>query len=138
MSIEAMKQALEALECSVMIGQRQEDAIATLRAAITEQEKVEHSLIDVWCECCGYMTYHREHMGCILKAHHAPVPAGWQLVPVEPTPEMLDAGEEAIFQSRRRDVEFKAKTGEVPNISSAPNMAYKAMLAAAPKPGEMK
>jgi hypothetical protein len=25
----------------------------------------EHNLQDVRCECCGYMTYHREHMGCI-------------------------------------------------------------------------
>lgn len=25
----------------------------------------EHDLQDVRCECCGYMTYHREHMGCI-------------------------------------------------------------------------
>lgn len=23
---------------------------------------------DVRCECCGYMTYHREHMGCIRAA----------------------------------------------------------------------
>jgi hypothetical protein len=25
----------------------------------------EHDLKDVRCGCCGYMTYHREHMGCI-------------------------------------------------------------------------
>ena len=25
----------------------------------------EHELQDTRCECCGYMTYHREHMGCI-------------------------------------------------------------------------
>lgn len=28
----------------------------------------EHDLKDVPCECCGYMTYHREHMGCIRAA----------------------------------------------------------------------
>ena len=28
----------------------------------------EHDLQDVRCECCGYMTYHREHMGCIRAA----------------------------------------------------------------------
>ncbi len=28
----------------------------------------EHDLQDVRCECCGYMTYHREHMGCIHAA----------------------------------------------------------------------
>jgi hypothetical protein len=35
-----------------------------------EQEPVaEHELKDVRCECCGYMTHHREHMGCIRAAH---------------------------------------------------------------------
>lgn len=36
-----------------------------------QQEPVvrEHELIDVRCGCCGYMTYHREHMGCIKAAH---------------------------------------------------------------------
>lgn len=29
----------------------------------------EHNLKDVRCACCGYMTYHREHMGCIRAAH---------------------------------------------------------------------
>ena len=34
-----------------------------------EQEPVpEHKLKDVRCECCGYMTNHREHMGCIRAA----------------------------------------------------------------------
>ena len=28
----------------------------------------EHALKDVRCECCGYMTYHREHIGCIRAA----------------------------------------------------------------------
>ena len=35
-----------------------------------EQEPAaEHELKDVRCECCGYMTHHREHMGCIRAAH---------------------------------------------------------------------
>ncbi len=33
----------------------------------------EHSLNDVRCQCCGYMTYHREHMGCIRAAAAAPM-----------------------------------------------------------------
>jgi hypothetical protein len=28
----------------------------------------EHDKTDVRCECCGYMTYHREHLGCIRAA----------------------------------------------------------------------
>lgn len=28
----------------------------------------EHTESDVRCECCGYMTYHREHLGCIRAA----------------------------------------------------------------------
>jgi hypothetical protein len=37
-------------------------------AAHQPQPKREHDLKDVRCECCGYMTYHREHMGCIRAA----------------------------------------------------------------------
>ncbi len=104
---------------------RLRDELAALRKRIDEQEKAEP---------VGYIDENLNlRMGKPrtpgpLYAH--PVPAGMVLVPVEPTVEMINAGEEAVFQSRRRDVEFKAKTGEVPNISSAPNMAYKAMLAA--------
>lgn len=36
---------------------------------VSEQEPApEHKLKDVRCECCGYMTHHREHMGCIRAA----------------------------------------------------------------------
>jgi hypothetical protein len=28
-----------------------------------------HDLEDIRCECCGYMTYHTEHIGCIRAAH---------------------------------------------------------------------
>ena len=34
-----------------------------------KSKSIQHDLQDVRCECCGYMTYHREHMGCILAAH---------------------------------------------------------------------
>lgn len=29
----------------------------------------EHPLQDIRCECCGYMTYEREHLGCIRSAY---------------------------------------------------------------------
>jgi hypothetical protein len=38
------------------------------------QPNREHDLKDVRCECCGYMTYHREHMGCIRAAAPQPQP----------------------------------------------------------------
>ena len=41
---------------------------STLSAAVAGTE---HDLKDVRCECCGYMTYHREHMGCIRAAYAA-------------------------------------------------------------------
>lgn len=34
--------------------------------------KREHNLSDTRCGCCGYMTYEREHSGCIRAAHQAP------------------------------------------------------------------
>lgn len=38
-------------------------------APVSKQEPVrEHNKIDLRCECCGYMTYHREHLGCIRAA----------------------------------------------------------------------
>ena len=47
-----------------------EQAIYALEQPQGEQEPAaEHKLKDVRCECCGYMTHHREHMGCIRAAH---------------------------------------------------------------------
>jgi hypothetical protein len=36
----------------------------------------EHDLQDIQCQCCGYMTYHREHMGCIRSAYKQALPQG--------------------------------------------------------------
>ena len=46
------------------------NALCTLRdwAYAQTASQPEHDLKDVPCECCGYMTYHREHMGCIRAA----------------------------------------------------------------------
>ena len=43
---------------------RATDALANLRIAIQQPEPV----VDVRCEGCGYMTHHREHMGCVRAA----------------------------------------------------------------------
>ena len=57
----------------------------------------EHDLQDVRCECCGYMTYHREHMGCIRAAYaHA-------------TPVDVKAIREALANARAEALEEAAK-----------------------------
>jgi len=79
--------------------------------------QAEHDLEDVRCQCCGYMTYHREHMGCIRSAYKQAlpqVPEGMAIVPVEPTPKMI--------------VAFRNSNGF--------QNGYKAMLAAAKEKGE--
>ena len=84
MSIEAMKQAIEALNEAVAFreGGRQKaiDAINALRTAIQQAEAQQpvtpEPVVDVRCEGCGYMTHHREHMGCVraAKQHTHPAP----------------------------------------------------------------
>lgn len=68
---EVVEYVLKAMGCGGLLKQRQ--AMVALHAALeqtqVEQEPVaEHELKDVRCECCGYMTHHREHMGCIRAA----------------------------------------------------------------------
>ena len=50
---------------------RATDALANLRTAIQQPEPV----VDVRCEGCGYMTHHREHMGCVRAAKQSTHPA---------------------------------------------------------------
>ena len=56
------------------------------------------------------------------------IPEGWQLVPIEPTSEMLEAAYKSHWTIQVADdaYEFNAEN------------PYKAMLAAAPKPEETK
>lgn len=82
---EAFKLAEEALEelhyssGTVKAVTLYKSALAAIREALAGQGKQEpvseHDLHDVRCECCGYMTHHREHMGCIRAAYAAPVSA---------------------------------------------------------------
>ena len=55
-------------------------------------------------------------------------PEGWQVVPVEPTGLMVDAGREAMQRAPDLGGIVSANTAEVMD-------SYTAMLAAAPKPG---
>ena len=68
-----------------------------------------------------------------VRAKHPPVvPESWQMVPVEPTPEMLLAGVAAQSEKLKR----YALAGSLPPIYHGIDDAYRAMLAAAPKLGE--
>jgi len=90
--------------------------------------QAEHDLEDVRCQCCGYMTYHSEHMGCIRSAYKQAlpqVPEGMAIVPVEPTEAMLIAA---------RDWSYK-KYGK-PIGNDAAQGCWQAMLAAAKEKGE--
>ena len=82
---EVVEQALSAIEKAVLWDKDRGFAVPyavrdplhaginTLRAALERHQgekepAAEHELKDVRCECCGYMTHHREHMGCIRAA----------------------------------------------------------------------
>lgn len=97
--------------------------------------QAEHDLEDVRCQCCGYMTYHREHMGCIRSAYKQAlpqVPEGMAIVPVdEITPEMWSAGRNEfcrIYDRVRYAMHSEIESAE---IDAAPQSMMTAMLAAA-------
>jgi hypothetical protein len=115
MSIDVMKAVIERLQndCG---GDEVDNAIAALRAAISEAEKCEHVPVTTfggdYCIKCDAPVESNDYP--------TPVPAGWQLVPVEPTEAMKVAGSDALGVYH----------------CGSPSDIYKAMLAAAPKPGE--
>ena len=47
-------------------------AVAPQPEQVESEPVAEHELQDTRCECCGYMTYHREHMGCIRSSTPQP------------------------------------------------------------------
>ena len=79
MSIEAMKLALEAVQDLRGYRPDIDSAIETLRTAIQQAEAQQPAtpepVMDVRCEGCGYMTHHREHMGCVRAAKQHTHPA---------------------------------------------------------------
>ena len=92
---------------------RATDALANLRAAIQQAEAQQPAtpepVVDVRCEGCGYMTHHREHMGCVraAKQHTHPAPS----VPGEkPLPDLMMASyHEAIGWKACRAAMLAAK-----------------------------
>lgn len=125
MSIEAMKQVIElydkhcynndygGIEFNNRYGYKFIEAIEALRAAIhqaeAQQPATPEPVVDVRCEGCGYMTHHREHMGCVrsAKQHTRPAPS----VPDEkPLPDLMMASyHEAIGWNACRAAMLAAK-----------------------------
>ena len=145
MSIAAMKQAVEYLRLArdygIALGVGNstiDDAIRDLLNAVSEQEKCEPEAWAIYIsgepsdvfiyeqfaklECARrdklYPDATRKFIP--LFTHPAPVHAGMVLVPVEPTEEMKVAGSDALGVYH----------------CGSPSDIYKAMLQAAPKPGE--
>lgn len=72
-----------------------EPELGYIKTDKSNQPATTEPVVDVRCEGCGYMTHHREHMGCVRSAkqhtHPAPsVPEGYALVPIEPIRAMLN------------------------------------------------
>ena len=137
MSIAAMRQAVDYLRLArdygIALGVGNTsitDAINDLLKAIEAQEQCEPvawrwSERGFWFGWTTDFTHHDKalRLNCPVEyayTHPAPIPAGWQLVPVEPTDEMKVAGSDALGVYH----------------CGSPSDIYKAMLQAAPKPGE--
>lgn len=84
-----------------------------------------------WSDLAAYLAGHRDARHAAAELVSAAlsalaVPPGWVLVPVEPTPEMLEAAVQAICYGPE---------GGFTRISG-PSKTWRAMLAAAPQPKE--
>jgi hypothetical protein len=80
--------------------------------------------VDTLLEKIDVLQQNLEMTTAAYVTHPAPVPAGWQLVPVEPTERQWEEGK--IMLSAMLECGTALDIGII----------YKAMLAAAPKPGE--
>jgi hypothetical protein len=67
-----------------------------------------------------------------VQALRGAVPAGWKLVPIEPTEEMLDAADAADREYTRRNF------GDVMTVMQGPYDHWCAMVAAAPQPAAQR
>ena len=140
--LEAMKQALEALEarCGTNADERKE-LIPNLHAAIEEMEQAKPVayLYGGWQLLTPdeveernkeYDRNSQEHDEQVpLYTHPAPIPEGWQLVPIEPTKKMIDAACQMGISVNGRPI-WKH------TIDKQAIWKWKTMLAAAPKPEE--
>jgi len=148
MSITAMKKAREGLKaarhghCDHAWAS---SAIADLDAAIEAAEKREPVGFDAWFDAefekvngfvsTGDPMFYDQMLLCkawALKAWRkatppaAPVPEGWKMVPVNPTPEMLAAADQGDREYTLRNF------GDIQTVMQGPEDHYAAMLDAAP------
>ena len=85
---EVVDQAVEALFCTdseegSTAHENELKAVKKLRAAMEQwgrEPAAEHELKDVRCECCGYMTHQREHMGCIRAVQPVRKPLSYEKI----------------------------------------------------------
>ena len=93
-----------------------------LRAEVERlNEQLMSVQIPVRCKCCGYLVTDREHLGCLRIAEQLAqqqVP-GWKLVPVEPTPEMVSAAEEAHMPFGDMDIALRMAILSAPSAPKA-------------------
>lgn len=77
MSIEAMKRIKSLLQDTKMIDSHTISAVVAEcdMAILAKQPDTGEPVMDVRCEGCGYMTHHREHMGCVRAAKQHTRPA---------------------------------------------------------------
>jgi len=131
--LEAMKQALEALERNA--GEfRVEGAKNILREALAQPEQ--EPVAFRFRHESGTYDYYDTSMEWMpagecdyLYTHPAPIPEGWQLVPIEPTEKMIDAACQSGISVNGRPI-WKH------TIDKQAIWKWKTMLAAAPKPEE--
>ena len=104
------------------------DIIKTLQARVAD---LEAQLYAVGAGGVGSTVARQDHPEQRLDM----VPAGWKLVPVEPTEEMRDAGKDAHYEAETRtsDSDAWSLTGFAHRAVRA-SYIYRAMLAAAPQP----
>ena len=62
--LDAAKSLLALHDSEVFVADPWNKTMEEMRQAIASFEQAQ----DTRCECCGYMTYHREHMSCIRAA----------------------------------------------------------------------
>ena len=104
------------------------DTIKNLQARVAD---LEAQLYAVGAGGVGSTVARQDHP----EQHLDMVPAGWKLVPVEPTEEMRDAGKDAHYEAETRtsDSDAWSLTGFAHRAVRA-SYVYRAMLAAAPQP----